>query len=396
MSCPFPPDSPFRCLTSDKRSARLPHLARAIHSAALSASAKRCELIQAAYAILVASTLFPDKFRSEWLSGFDDVAEIRIVEGLADLLFCFDMKVVRVHRVAKRLLVNLSKPFQQTRWRTHNFVDFTFIFDTLQKNSKQEKSMARSDMRDFEWDFIKKLLPNKSRGVKRVDDRRVINGILYALRTGIPWRDMPEQYGPWSTIYNRFNRWSKAGIWDMIFEAIVDSHNVNTVMVDSTSVRAHPTAAKLKKTDKRRCLGRSRGGLGTKIHASNNQDGLPLKLELTPNQANDAPPCGTLLTGLQPGQWVLADKAYDVNWIRNMIWEQGAIDVIPSKSNRKIPKEFDKVMYRQRNKIERFFGRLKASFRRIATRYEHTSANFLAMIKLACVRLWLEFYEYAA
>ena len=256
--------------------------------------------------------------------------------------------------------------------------------------------MARSDMRDFEWDFIEKLLPNKSRGVKRVDDRRVINDILYALRTGIPWRDMPEQYGPWSTIYNRFNRWSKAGIWDMIFEAIVDSHNVDTVMVDSTSVRAHPTAAKLKKTDKRRCLGRSRGGLGTKIHASNNQDGLPLKLELTPNQANDAPPCGTLLTGLQPGQWVLADKAYDVNWIRNMIWEQGAIDVIPSKSNRKIPKEFDKVMYRQRNKIERFFGRLKASFRRIATRYEHTSANFLAMIKLACVRLWLEFYEYAA
>ena len=85
--------------------------------------------------------------------------------------------------------------------------------------------MARSDMRDFEWDFIKKLLPNKSRGVKRVDDRRVINGILYALRSpaaslirqlwpprSIPWRDMPEQYGPWSTIYNRFNRWSKAGI----------------------------------------------------------------------------------------------------------------------------------------------------------------------------------------
>ena len=160
--------------------------------------------------------------------------------------------------------------------------------------------------------------------------------------------------------------------------------------------RRYRVLLKLKKTDKRRCLGRSRGGLGTKIHASNNQDGLPLKLELTPNQANDAPPCGTLLTGLQPGQWVLADKAYDVNWIRNMIWEQGAIDVIPSKSNRKIPKEFDKVMYRQRNKIERFFGRLKASFRRIATRYEHTSANFLAMIKLACVRLWLEFYEYAA
>ena len=148
------------------------------------------------------------------------------------------------------------------------------------------------------------------------------------------------------------------------------------------------------KTDKRRCPGRSRCGLGTKIHASNNQDRLPLKLELTPSQAHDAPVSETLLTGLQPGQWVLADKAYDADWIRNMIWEQGVIDVIPSKSNRKIPKEFDKVMYRQRNKIERFFCRLKASFRRIATRYEQTSANFLAMIKLASVRLWLEFYEY--
>ena len=256
--------------------------------------------------------------------------------------------------------------------------------------------MTRSDMRDFEWNFIKELLPNKPRGVKRVDDRRVINGILYALRTGIPWRDMPEQYGPWSTIYNRFNRWSKAGIWDKIFDAIADSHNVDIVMVDATSIRAHPCAAKLKKTDKRRCLGRSRGGLGTKIHASNNQNGLPLKFELTPGQAHDAPASETLLTGLQPGQSVLADKAYDADWIRNMIWEQGAIDVIPSKSNRKIPKEFDKELYRLRNKIERFFCRLKSSFRRIATRYEQTSRNFLAMIKLASVRLWLEFYEYAA
>ena len=68
----------------------------------------------------------------------------------------------------------------------------------------------------------------------------------------------------------------------MIFEAIVDSHNVDTVMVDSTSVRAHPTAAKLKKTDKRRCLGRSRGGLGTKIHASNNQDGFAVEARVNP------------------------------------------------------------------------------------------------------------------
>ena len=143
-------------------------------------------------------------------------------------------------------------------------------------------------------------------------------------------------------------------------------------------------------------MGSSRGGLTTKIHALTNQDGLPIRFELTPGQAHDAPVCKLLLTGLQPGQTVLADKAYDADWIREMIWEQGAIDVIPPKANRKLPAKFDADLYKDRNKIERFFGRLKSSFRRIATRYEKTSRNFLSMIKLASVRLWLEFYESAA
>ncbi|WP_420587546.1 IS5 family transposase [Marivita sp.] len=256
--------------------------------------------------------------------------------------------------------------------------------------------MARSDMSDLEWEFIKAVLPRKTRGKKRVDDRRVINGIFYVLRTGIPWADLPEQYGPPTTVYNRFNRWSYAGHWDRIMEAIADAHNVDMVMIDGTSVRAHHSATTLKKRDPRRCLGRSRGGLGTKIHALTNQDGLPIRYELTPGQAHDAPPCKALLDNLQPGQHVLADKAYDADWIRDMIWEQGAIDVIPPKANRKLPAEFDAEIYRERNKIERFFGRLKASFRRIATRYEKTSRNFLSMIKLASVRLWIEFYESAA
>ena len=133
-------------------------------------------------------------------------------------------------------------------------------------------------------------------------------------------------------------------------------------------------------------MGRSRGGLTTKIHALTNQDGLPIRFELTPGQANDAPVCKVLLTCLQPGQAVLADKAYDADWIREMIWEQGAEAVIPPRSNRKLPKDFDEDLYKQRNKIERFFGRLKSSFRRIATRYEKTANNFMAMIKLAVPR----------
>ena len=107
--------------------------------------------------------------------------------------------------------------------------------------------MARSDMSDLEWAFIKSVLPYKSRGVKRVDDRRVINGIFYVLRTGIPWADLPAQYGPSTTIYNRFNRWTHAGHWDRIMEAVADAHNVDMVMVDGTSVRAHHSATTLKK-----------------------------------------------------------------------------------------------------------------------------------------------------
>lgn len=100
----------------------------------------------------------------------------------------------------------------------------------------------------------------------------------------------------------------------------------------------------------RRCLGRLRGGLSTKIQAFTNQDGLPIRFELTPGQAHDAPPCKRLLNALQPGQYVLADKAYHADWIREMIWEQGAIDVIPPRSNRKLPKDFDRESIRNATK----------------------------------------------
>src|SRR5215468_3444596 len=79
--------------------------------------------------------------------------------------------------------------------------------------------MARFDLPDGEWVIISPLLPNKPRGVPRKDDRLVLNGIFYVLRTGSPWRDLPERYGPYTTCYNRFNRWAKAGVWLKVFEA---------------------------------------------------------------------------------------------------------------------------------------------------------------------------------
>jgi transposase len=103
--------------------------------------------------------------------------------------------------------------------------------------------MARFDLTDFEFDLIRPLLPDKPRGVARVDDRRVLNGIFWVLRTGSPWRDLPERYGPYTTVYNRFNRWAKAGVWVRVFETLAEKSPDSMQFIDSSIIRAHQQAA---------------------------------------------------------------------------------------------------------------------------------------------------------
>lgn len=139
-------------------------------------------------------------------------------------------------------------------------------------------------------------------------------------------------------------------------------------------------------------MGRSRGGLTTKVHALVDAHGLPLQFVLTPGQAADCPAAASLLDRLATGTVVIADKAYDADWLRRSIEATGAVPNIPSKANRRWRACFSRVLYRERNRIERFFNRVKHC-RRIATRYEKHAANFLALLKLAAVRLWLRHYE---
>ena len=142
-------------------------------------------------------------------------------------------------------------------------------------------------------------------------------------------------------------------------------------------------------------MGRSRGGLTTKIHAVVDAKGLPIRLSLTPGQSYDGEAAMGLLNALPEDAMVLADKAYDANAIREMIDGQGAWANIPPKSNRKDPICFSPHLYKARNLVERFFNKIK-HFRRIATRYDKLAANYMAMIKLASIRVWLRAYESTA
>jgi transposase len=107
--------------------------------------------------------------------------------------------------------------------------------------------MGRYELTDFEWKAIEPFLPNKPRGVPRVDDRRVLNGIFWVLRSGARWADLPERYGPPTTIYNRFNRWRKAGVWDRLMDAITRAHDGNVQMIDTSIVRVHQQGATAKR-----------------------------------------------------------------------------------------------------------------------------------------------------
>ncbi len=250
----------------------------------------------------------------------------------------------------------------------------------------------RYELSEHEWGIIRPMLPNKPRGVPRVDDRRILNGIFWVLRSGAPWRDLPESFGPHTTCYNRFVRWRRAGVWDRIMDVLATAHNAAVQMIDTSVVRVHQHGACIA-GNREQHIGRSRGGLTSKIHAVVDADGLPIRLGLTPGEAHDNRLCSVLLGELRPRTMLLADRGYDADWIREFAIQKGAWANIPPKRNREEPICFSPYLYRARNLVERFFNKIKQC-RRIATRYDKHAANYLAFVKLASIRLWLRVYEF--
>jgi transposase len=173
--------------------------------------------------------------------------------------------------------------------------------------------------------------------------------------------------------------------------ALSADHDAAVQMIDTSIVRVHQHGACIAANSKQ-LMGRSRGGLTTKIHAVVDTCGLPARLALTTGEAHDNRLVLTLLSGLRSGAMLLADRGFDADWIRALVSQHGARANIPPKRNRTEPICFSRHIYGARNLVERFFNKIKQC-RRVATRYDKLAANYLAFIQLASIRLWLRVNE---
>jgi len=241
--------------------------------------------------------------------------------------------------------------------------------------------MRRYGLRDDQWDRIKDFLPGREGhvGGTAEDNRLFIEAVLYRYRTGCPWRDLPERFGHWKSVHQRFSRWAKSGVFERIFKMLASDHDNEYMMIDATIVRAHQHSAGAQKNGAQ-AIGRSRGGLSTKIHALGDALGNPFELMLTPGQDHDLTCAEPLLENADPGA-LIGDKAFDADQLINTLKDRNITPVIPPKANRKVQRDCDYALYCERNLIERFFNKIK-HFRAIATRYDKLARNFLAAVQL--------------
>jgi transposase len=204
----------------------------------------------------------------------------------------------------------------------------------------------------------------------------------------MPWRDLPERFGDGVKVHRRFSRWAKSGVWHRVFEHLASDADNEYAMIDSTIVRAHQhSAGAQRKASEDQAIGRSRGGLSTKIHALVDALGNPLGFHLSGGEAHDLVGADHLLPDMQ-ADTLIADKAFDADKrVIEPLSAAGKTAVIPPRSNRRSPRSFDRDLYKARHLIENFFAKLK-QFRAIATRYDKTARNFLAAVHLAASAIW--------
>jgi hypothetical protein len=239
---------------------------------------------------------------------------------------------------------------------------------------------------DETWSKLKTIML-EHRIYDKPNLRMMVEGMLYRMRAGCPWRDLPSIFGLWNSIFQKFNRWSSKGKLMIIFKSLVQAPDLEWKFIDGSVVRAHQHSAGAI-TKENQAIGKSKGGNSTKIHIAVEACGFPIAFEITGGEVQECKVAPAFIEKLPVSNYTIADKGYDCENLRNII-RKNSIPIIPRKKNSIIGNaDIDWCLYGYRHLVENVFARLK-HFRSIATRYDKLKRNYSSMLALACGYLWL-------
>ena len=204
----------------------------------------------------------------------------------------------------------------------------------------------------------------------------MVTGMRWVPRTGAPWRDLPREFGPWSSVYTRWRHWSRAGIWRRMVRSLCRQAKGRLRLLDCSHVKLHEHGANPAGGQAAQAIGRTKGGLNTKVAALVDTAGRVVALDLAAGPRNDEYAVLPLLPAAR-GRWLVADRGFDPDVFRARLVRQRIRAGSPSLPSRRRALPCHRGFYRLRRNVENCFCRLK-HFRRIATRYEKLAETFRA------------------
>lgn len=247
--------------------------------------------------------------------------------------------------------------------------------------------MVRTMLTDEYWQKLRPIILQMNI-YDKAELRNTIEGFLYRMRTGLPWRDLPKEFGRWNTIYKRFNNWSKSGKLVSIFKELSKNAELEWEFFDGTVIKTHQHGMGAVNGSEK-AIGKTVGGNSTKIHMAVDSMGLPIHFEVTEGQVHDSKLARILLEARSGFHYIIADRGYDHQVFRDEVIAKNAIPLIPRKSNSKVGNnDIDWAIYSLRHLVENIFARIK-HYRGIATRYDKLKSSYEGMVAMACSMTWL-------